>query len=806
MNRNIALSLAFAVFFGVELLSAQEIPREPEPQRQKAEGGSRTEMLRLVVRSAFRGAGDIPDSILESCFPPDKPRESHVSAALEVGNALLKEDSSELVYDNETGGRVPKRELSLRVLAGVMGRLKHPEFLPWLYEQAISSPAAKVREKAAVAYVEIAGIDVLPFLHEFVAAHPDDSLPVVEAFTRQIGDGDMDKPESIPASVFLLKYLQWTASPEAALRIDQFLCGKLPGYTNSLQRAQVSARFYNIPDVRYLDVFNPVKERFDNGNLDEWIDLNHRFSELNKGWIPPRQPVKATPAANGMAPSSNADPRRHPHDLDEAVEILLLSKISDQDLMAFDAYVVTNDLPRSEVVDAVIRTAERHLGRDAPDESCRAWSLITQMGNRDFLPYLDRKSRSRNSIHALQATEAYVRIAGIDAAIFLREKLRISRVRGGHREGWEPVFSAFFNAIELAKPQQVPQRELDVAFMVLIEHVMQVDDAWEADRLDNWLCARLPEYASSIQRMRMINSLADHPNPFVSNPFVAKRLACLGRFQGNHDDLEGRYPWLARLRDVERRAFKSQGDLLAFKRACESAWKEGLAWHEVRIPRVLLRGNMDFHAFARSIQSVLADSYRVNVHIQSASPRPPFLYVGMCNASMHDFIKVVCELSGILPLFTDKALFLFDQYQDWEEEAVFVARGKVTLPAGEAMPERIRVRRWMEENATLATPTSILPEITSSINTNGEYVCWYAYKRVLSGIVLHQDCLRITPDSKTTNLPSTHRLRFEIGKLPPFEHVFEADFHKPFHLFNFRYSGNSWAVEDGDATATGVKE
>ena len=121
MNRNIALSLAFAVFFGVELLSAQEIPREPEPQRQKAEGGSRTEMLRLVVRSAFRGAGDIPDSILESCFPPDKPRESHVSAALEVGNALLKEDSSELVYDNETGGRVPKRELSLRVLAGVIG-------------------------------------------------------------------------------------------------------------------------------------------------------------------------------------------------------------------------------------------------------------------------------------------------------------------------------------------------------------------------------------------------------------------------------------------------------------------------------------------------------------------------------------------------------------------------------------------------------------------------------------------------------------------------------------------------------------
>jgi hypothetical protein len=31
-----------------------------------------------------------------------------VSAALEVGNALLKEDSSELVYDNETGGASPK--------------------------------------------------------------------------------------------------------------------------------------------------------------------------------------------------------------------------------------------------------------------------------------------------------------------------------------------------------------------------------------------------------------------------------------------------------------------------------------------------------------------------------------------------------------------------------------------------------------------------------------------------------------------------------------------------------------------------
>lgn len=827
MNRSLIMGLILVVFGQAAYLHATQLYRPPEPYpAEKVETLEKS--LRMVLARAGSEDASLRDMPFEIFFPKDAPREIHVANVMKIANEFLEEADNRKTADRKAE-EIATKDYSLLMLMNIMGDLRYGEFLSWL-EQRAESPWGSVRERAAINYVKIAGLDAVVFLRKFAVAHPDQSSAAVEEFLNQVDLNTTLEPKINSAYEFLLEFIQRTNSSEDARRVDTFLGRHITEYTNSLQRAEMARHFYNTRNLWILDKFNPIKERFDKLPFEQRVDLRHRFPSLPVAEARGDKPTKISGSSTATAdhgdvpkkelhwqpiahaqtvipsPASNMATNATPliqdaqlRSLKDVIEKTLDVNPYDFSIAMLDAFVVTNNIPDNLLVSTVKSVAEKKLHESGargkrPDKDANIWQLIIQLVNVEFLPFLDEQSRSGYYQNRHPAADTYVRIEGIDASFFLRNKFANSPRGGPNGIWWKSTQKVFFEVVKQAERQQLPLTKINTAYMVLVEQAMQTENLNEADFLDNWLCNNLPEYGSSIQRKRMINRLAGYPDKLVTNPFLSKKKEFDVRFQGKYTELEKRFSWLSRLRNIEYRPFTRNENSIALKNELLKAKEQGRPWHKVVLPSIQIRGNEDVFSLVGRIKNVLSESYDFDVHWQSPKPIEMFFSIEATSIPTGTCLSLILDLFGLFELQTDNALFVFDQREMWEEDAIIVIRGKVILPTQNPTPQRLRVRKWRDYSGDPPSEKSILPEVASVLQENGEYVCWYPYRRTLNGIYFPPERVRIAKDD-TLFGTTEGKLRFEIDDLPPFEYELEPNTMNPFQTLDLRYDGSQWTVE-----------
>ena len=827
MNNKLVIGLIWAFLGQATSLHASQIYRPPEPfPLEKA--NELESNLRKILSHAGSENDSLRDMPVEFFFPTDAPREIHVANVMKIANEFLEETNSRKAA-NSNAGDVSRQDYPLLMLMNIMGDLKHREFLPWL-EQRAESPWSALRGRASINYVKIAGLDAVEFLRKCVVAHPDECFLAVEEFLHQVDLETTIEPKINSAYVFLLDFIQLTKSSGEAHQVDNFLNRHISECSNSLQRAEMARQFYNNRNVSVINIYDPIKERFDRLPYAQRVDMRHRFPSLpvidkkrkkttdistsptanaeskyvSNKTIPPNpvprlRTVNPIPATNIPTKLVSTDPNVQLRCLREVIEKTLDVSPGDFSIATLDAFVVTNNIPDNLLVSTVKLVAEEKLQESGArgggsEKNANIWLLITQLGNKDFLPFLDEQSRSVYDENRHPAADTYVRLEGLDASFFLRKKFINSRRSVSHGVWWNSTQKVFFEAIKQAEQQKLTLAKINTAYMVLVEHAMQTENLNEADFLDNWLCNNLPEYSSSIQRKRTINRLAGYPDKLVTNPFLSKKKEFDVRFPGKYAELEKRFSWLSRLRDIEYRPFMKIENCVALKKELLQAKEQGRPWHEVVIPNIQIKGDEDVFSLVERIKNVLSESYDFKVHWQAPKPIEMFFAIEAKSIPTGSCLSLILDLFDLFWFQTDNALFVFDHRERWEEDAILVIRGKVIIPTQYATPQRLRVRKWIDYSGDPSNEKPILPEVASVLQENGEYICWYPYRRTLDGISFPPKQVRISRDRAFFDTP-VDKLRFEIDELPPLEYELTPNIMKPFQTLNLRYDGSQWIVE-----------
>ena len=217
-------------------------------------------------------------------------------------------------------------------------------------------------------------------------------------------------------------------------------------------------------------------------------------------------------------------------DLELRAEMLNVSKqlgcraLSQSELIF--TYARENGIPREAVIRTALSIAEEACAKfeahgykkEVVIEKLRCNSMLVFLGNSgdlSVLPFLEGKSKSTNDYIRIDASLAYIRLSGVNAAPFL---LRAAAAKRHSEMDRYQMYRSFGDQISAAKGKD-SKVKLDDAYQCLVRLVETEEMGGPAELLDKVLCDVLEGYATSVQRDKVARRFSISINEYYKNHF-----------------------------------------------------------------------------------------------------------------------------------------------------------------------------------------------------------------------------------------------------------------------------------------------
>lgn len=231
------------------------------------------------------------------------PAEVYVPAAEDIAEEFL----APLTL---TDGRIwPTNGRAAHFVVSIMGSLGDTGFLPWLELQATESQWSGVRERAAISYVKIAGLDSLLFVQTIFSKEQTSSenTYLIRRYVRkelfcqiEMAEAKKVQQEKVDLAYKLLIEQAKKATDEGeAEELDTLLNKHLPDYPISIQREDVLSRFLNSTNETARGIFASRHEELLKTPQAQRTDLAKRFPGLTE--------LKAVDEVGPETPASTED-------------------------------------------------------------------------------------------------------------------------------------------------------------------------------------------------------------------------------------------------------------------------------------------------------------------------------------------------------------------------------------------------------------------------------------------------------------------------------------------------------------------
>jgi len=233
--------------------------------------------------------GDPPKAtrILNHVQERGMPKDLYIAAVEKVAEALIADTFIHTNYSGKTEIRF-KWGLAPFNLVNYMGDLGDSEFLPWLEQQVTESERSGIRERAAISYVRIAGLDAVPFVRKILSGSDETyafgcKAGVAKHFFDQIVRAESAKApqDKIDAAYkMLVEQVQIERNEHIAWELDKRLSLHLPEYKTSIQRNRVLSNFLQTTNETARGLFTQRFNELQQAARAERTDLSVRFPGL----------------------------------------------------------------------------------------------------------------------------------------------------------------------------------------------------------------------------------------------------------------------------------------------------------------------------------------------------------------------------------------------------------------------------------------------------------------------------------------------------------------------------------------------
>ena len=269
---------------------------------QKDEAGA------AKLASYLRGAGYnaaqysfYKDKISTIVKAEDIPKDVYVATVEKVADEFIADTFVHTNYSGKTEIWF-KRDLAPLTLVGIIGTLGDLEFLPWLEKKTVGSEPSRLRERTAISYVKIAGLDAVPFVRKILSGKDEKfdfhckNLVSMEFFDQIANAEGVKAPQGKinAAYAMLIEQVLNEQNESIAWELDKHLAQHLPEYKASHQRNVVLSHFLQSPNEIARANFRKKQEELQKTPKAERTDLSKRFSGLVEVKLEDEQQTEAT--------------------------------------------------------------------------------------------------------------------------------------------------------------------------------------------------------------------------------------------------------------------------------------------------------------------------------------------------------------------------------------------------------------------------------------------------------------------------------------------------------------------------------
>ena len=294
--------LKIYIMFGVAaLLQASEASEKISEERIK----EFEKQIRRISTPRHINIGDVPSgrtasaAILALVAQFEMPKEVYIAEVEKVA------DEFTTVKTTTNGKMFLSGGDSWYKLISAIGDLGEQDFLPWLEQKTEFGEWPGLRERAAVSYVKIAGLDATPFVQKILSGIEEKydigcKRVVAKEFFEQVAKAESEKAPQAKidaAYKMLVEQAQTVAYVGHADEIDKFLCERLQGYRASIQREKIVERFVDSENEIARANFGKKRDEIQKTPKAERTDLSKRFPGLAEVKLEDEQQTEATSPA-----------------------------------------------------------------------------------------------------------------------------------------------------------------------------------------------------------------------------------------------------------------------------------------------------------------------------------------------------------------------------------------------------------------------------------------------------------------------------------------------------------------------------
>lgn len=190
------------------------------------------------------------------------------------------------------------------------------------------------------------------------------------------------------------------------------------------------------------------------------------------------------------------------------------------------SYAKNNDIPVETVIQMAISIADesctmfevqglkKEAGIEAMKCNCML-SFLSSAGDLSVLPFLENKCKSTNDYIRIDASLAYIRLAGTNSAALLRRAAADKRYSERDRYRMYREFGAQIRASK----QKNPDAKLVAAYQCLLDLAEKEELGDAAKMLDQVVCDAIEGYKTSVQREQVARRLSRSGDEYYKNHF-----------------------------------------------------------------------------------------------------------------------------------------------------------------------------------------------------------------------------------------------------------------------------------------------
>ena len=371
-----------------------------------------------------------------------------------------------------------------------------------LLKECLSSKHYLAHRLPVETYIRIADTDAIPFVRDILtdARFYHQNVPIytfLHYYIKGRLSNNMQTADAEKWHAFLVDMLEIEDDYSAANFLDILLCNTLDGYTASIQRDRFVQRFLNLPEHWAYSRFKGMKSEIDRVPVAECTDLRKRF--------PPMEPIaKKRPPASDDAMD------------DVAIESLIMEGLGgcviegDRFVGHILSLMQGRKIP-AERLEKVVKDTVRKCLPQGQAENKRPPSQMSYnvfvfvhalkvFPNPDTRALLKECIASKDETILWAATMSYSAIADAESLPLLRDAIANETIRKG---GFGDLYRNLERVIVMLK-EKGQTNDIEAINGFLMERTQIEQDPSAAWSLDGSLCVTLDDYATSVQRERLI--------------------------------------------------------------------------------------------------------------------------------------------------------------------------------------------------------------------------------------------------------------------------------------------------------------